>query len=419
MKTTHLKLKYFLFILMIIYPNYTKAQDFNKFSIETNIGFGKPIAPFDSQYFSSKDNSYFHINSINHYDIGVRYMFSSRLGLRFGIESVAIKNASGSNSLPFKTHLYRLSWQGVVNLGTILHFDEISSRIGLLAHGGLQMSRLKAESGENKNRVDLDGGFVIGITPMVKLTERFVFTTDFSFSGNYRQHFNWDGSYAEDNNLFGMMNDLTVGITYYFGKNERHADWYENDRSIILNKKIKDYEAKIRELEQDTDKDGIPDHIDLEKNTKYGVVVDSKGRTLTYDKSLVNSVAIDNSTKNSSEDKTDNSIITLENKELFFDNNQVNPNKESKKKLIEVILFLKKYPEKKAILNSFIATKDGDDFAKKLSLRRLEKVKEIMILYGIDKDRISLKSKGIEEIMEADNKINALDLVRRVIITIQ
>ena len=272
---------------------------------------------------------------------------------------------------------------------------------------------------KNKNRVDFDEVFVIGITPMVKLTERFVFTTDFSFSGNYRQHFNWDGSYAEDNNLFGMMNDLTIGITYYFGKNERHADWYENDRSIILNKKIKDYEAKIRELEQDTDKDGIPDHIDLEKNTKYGVVVDSKGRTLTYDKSLVNSIAIDNSSKNSSEDKTDISIITLENKELFFDNNQVNPNKESKKKLIEVIVFLKKYPEKKAILNGFIATKNGDDFAKKLSLRRIEKVKEIMVLYGIDKDRIALKSKEIEEIMAADNNINALDLQRKVMVIIQ
>ncbi|MFM2212849.1 MAG: hypothetical protein RL427_112 [Bacteroidota bacterium] len=418
MNTSNYSLKYVFILLFFVHLTTVRSQeqDFNKLSVEANFGFGKPITPYAPKYFSSKDNSYFAFNAVNHFDVGVRYMFSSRFGLRFGVESVAIKNASGSSSLPFETQLYRTSVQGVMNLGRVLQFDEFTSRIGLLVHGGLQVSRLKVEEGFNRNKVDTDGGFVIGITPLIKLADHFAFSTDFSFSGNFRQHLNWDGSYVEDRkNLFGIMHDLTFGITYYIGKNTNHADWYWNDRSIIKTQKMEEYEAKIKELEEDSDKDGIPDHLDLEKNTKFGAVVDSKGRTITYDKPIVSGTPV---LVNSKESEF-KAIFENANNEIFFDFNQVNPNKDSKRKILEIILYMKKYPETKAVLNGYTDNKGGDDFNKRLALRRSLKIKEIMSLYGVAEDRISLVSKGIDELISAEGDVSALALARRVVIVIE
>jgi len=119
-----------------------QEQDFNKWSFEANTGFGKPISPFAPKYFSSKNNTYFAFTKLNHFDVGARYMMSPYFGVRAGLTYVSISNASGSNSLPFETQLTELNLQGVVNMGHLLHFDQFTSRLGLLAHMGLQVNKL-------------------------------------------------------------------------------------------------------------------------------------------------------------------------------------------------------------------------------------------------------------------------------------
>ena len=58
-----MKLMPFLFIYLCFFLNLTpakaQAQSFNKWSIEANAGFGKPISPFAPNYFSSNKNTYF------------------------------------------------------------------------------------------------------------------------------------------------------------------------------------------------------------------------------------------------------------------------------------------------------------------------------------------------------------------------
>jgi OOP family OmpA-OmpF porin len=295
--------------------------------------------------------------------------------------------------------------------------------LGLLAHLGPQISKLKIKEGINAGDMDSDGGFIIGVTPQLKITDRIVLNVDFSYTGNFRQHLNWDGSYADNNkNLFGIMNDLTLGVTYYFGKNKKHADWYWNDLALIKNQKMLNYEAKIQDLQKDTDKDGIPDYLDLEKNTSAGSIVDSKGRTIVIDKdNAKNNKSIVSSNLNLTQKEKDfGSIFENGSNEVFFDFNQVNPNKESKKKIVEIISFMKKYPESKATLNGYTDSRGGEEFNKRLGLRRSEKVKEIMVLYGIDPLRISLISKGIDELMSEDkNDLESLGLARRVVIVLQ
>lgn len=412
----------FIHLYFLLCFNLAKAQEesFNKWSIEANTGFGKPISPYSPNYFSSNDNTYFAFNKINHFDIGARYMYSTYFGIRMGVTYVSITNAAGSNSLDFENELYKIDLQGVINMGHILKFNQFTSRLGLLAHLGPQISKLKIK--KNAGKIDSDGGFMMGITPQFKITDRLVLNADFSYTFNYRQHLNWDGAYANNNNnLFGIMHDLTIGFTYYLGKNKKHADWYWNDLDLIKTQKMLNYEAKIEYLQKDTDKDGIPDYLDLEKNTSAGSIVDSKGRKLVIENNIVKNKESISSTSNlTQKDKDFELIFENGNNEVLFDFNQVNPNKDSKKKIVALVSLMKKYPESKATLNGYTDSREGEEFNRRLALRRLENVKEIMVLYGIDPSRISLVSKGIDELMsEEKNDLLSLERARRVVIVLQ
>jgi len=414
----------FLFIhfsfLLCLTSAKAQEESFNKWSIEANTGFGKPISPYAPKYFSSNDNTYFAFNKINHFDIATRYMLSTYFGIRMGVTYVSITNAAGSNSEPFENELYKMDFQGVINMGNLLKFNQFTSRLGLLGHLGPQISKLKIK--KNGNKIDSDGGFIMGITPQFKITDRIVLNADFSYTFNYRQHLNWDGSYADNNkNLFGSMHDLTIGFTYYLGKNKQHADWYWNYLDLIKTKKMLDYEEKIKDLLKDTDNDGIPDYLDLEKDTAIGSIVDSKGRKVVTENNSVKDKEIVSSTSNlTQKDKDFGLIFENDNDEVLFDFNQVNPNKDSKKKIVFIVSVMKKYPESKATLKGYIDSRYGEEFNRRLALRRLEKVKEIMVLYGIDPLRISLVSKGIDELMSEDkNDLQILEKAKRVVIFLQ
>jgi outer membrane protein OmpA-like peptidoglycan-associated protein len=81
---------------------------------------------------------------------------------------------------------------------------------------------------------------------------------------------------------------------------------------------------------------------------------------------------------------------------------------------------MKKYPETKATLYGYTDNRGGEEFNKRLGLRRSEKVKEIIVLYGIDPLKISLISKGIDELMSEDkNDLKSLGLARRVVIVLE
>ena len=59
-----------------------KKNEYNKWSVEVNIGNNKPIKPFSKGYSTSADNVYLKFLELNHFDIGVRHMFSTKFGLK-------------------------------------------------------------------------------------------------------------------------------------------------------------------------------------------------------------------------------------------------------------------------------------------------------------------------------------------------
>lgn len=210
--------------------------DYNKWSIELGGGFNKPQRPMSANYFTSTPSPYV-------VDLGVRYMFNNKFGLKadFGFNSFKGKN----NSLDLDTKYYRADLQAVANLGRIMNFETWTKTIGLLGHAGFGLAQLEDQNSVLKDRM---GNFIAGVTGQIKLSDRLVLTGDFTTILNTNQNIAFDAaSNVTTRGFGGILFNGTVGLTVYLGKNEKHADWisYNDNGSEIdaLKKRITDIET--------------------------------------------------------------------------------------------------------------------------------------------------------------------------------
>jgi OOP family OmpA-OmpF porin len=222
---TILLLTFFTISSQEIITNESK-NEYNKWSVEVNIGNNKPIKPFTPKYYTSADNVFMKFPVINHFDIGVRHMFSTKFGLKLDAGSDIIENQNGTDSKPFHSQQNMASLQMVCNIGKLMGFEGFTNRFGLLGHFGIQVSQFNGKAVNGKKVTEYNGGIIFGLTPQVKLSDRLAVSGDFSFLTNTRQHVNWDGNYSIlIGNLTGKINYFKLGLNYYLGKDEKHADW--------------------------------------------------------------------------------------------------------------------------------------------------------------------------------------------------
>jgi OOP family OmpA-OmpF porin len=413
-----------LFAVFLVHAQEKSNSNFNRWSVEVNVGQNKAIRPFSSGYFSSNPDKYFNINGLEHFDIGTRYMFSTSFGLKLDYAYDVIKN-NNDISLPFKNVQYRIGLQGISNLGRMMQFETFTNRFGLLAHAGIQISTLNPKLGFNAGNSEQNGGLIFGLTPQFRLMNSIVITADFSAINNVRQHFNWDGSYAAtDNNLTGLMYNTSLGITYYIGKKEKHADWYitYKESEKVDNEARKRIE-EIETLMNDTDKDGIADYLDQENNTPAGVAVDSRGKFIDLNG---NGVPDEMERK-----KTDIEIVSEGSKSdaikelisrgyvnIFFNINEDEPNSGSTNSIYNIVKFLKLYPDTKIILTGYSDASGDENKNISLSNRRAQNVSKIIYSSGVSKDRIQVVGQGVDNSYPLDTK-SGLNLARRVSISIK
>lgn len=407
-----------------------KKNDYNKWSVEVNIGNNKPIKPFSKGYSTSDDNVFMKFPVLNHFDIGVRHMFSTRFGLKLDAGSDIIENQKGSSSKPYNSQQNIVSLQMIYNIGKVLGFDSFTNRFGLLAHFGIQSSQLNGKTVTGKKVSEFNGGIMYGLTPQFKLSDRFVISGDFMFSTNTRQHLNWDGNYSYINyNLTGNNNYIKLGLTYYMGKNEKHADWYNNripaDTDPEIEKRLDALDSKLI----DTDIDGIVDHLDAQNNTPEGVAVDSKGRFFDLNKNGVPDelefIGKDGkdgkdgiSTFDMSQSDAIKMLVEKGYVNVFYDVNKDEPNAGSTNNIYYIIKFLKSYPNAKITLIGYTDLTGNTASNLDLAQRRVENLKKVLMLKSIDENRISVLANGIDE----DNKTSdntSLQLARRVSIILE
>ena len=413
---------------LVVAQEESKISDYNKWSLELNMGQNKPNKPFAEGYYSSDPNTYFNFVGVSHVDFGARYMFNTSFGAKLDFGYDIMQNQSGTASLTFETKQYRLGLQGVINASRLLKFETFSNRLGLLVHGGLQVSQLAPQTGVNKDIIEKNGGLIIGLTPQLKLSNRLVVTGDFSFLSNLRQHLNWDGSSAlASNNLSGSLFTSSLGLTLYLGKQIKHADWFTNEEAVkkltAIDNEARNRLSEIETMLIDTDKDGVPDYLDRENNTPGGVSVDTRGRFIDQN----NNGAPDEMESSKGKTTTSMKIKAAESIEanlvenglvnIFFDLNSAVPNTSSSNDLLIILRYLKNNPTSTIQLFGFTDTKGDEALNKELSLKRANYVAGFLISNGILKHRIAFDGLGVDQNFSIENKISAT-LSRRVSLTI-
>ncbi|MET0758994.1 MAG: outer membrane beta-barrel protein, partial [Flavobacterium sp.] len=136
------------------------GKEFNQWSVDINAGVNKPTTPFAQGYYTSSP-------SLFHADLGVRYMFNNKFGIKADFGYDQLKNHD--DSLEFDGQYYRTSLQGVLNIGRLLNFEDWTQRLNLQAHAGPGYSFMKNDAYEGNDNM---ANFMLGLTGQIKLTER-------------------------------------------------------------------------------------------------------------------------------------------------------------------------------------------------------------------------------------------------------
>ncbi len=274
-----MKLHHLLFLALA--PSALNAQTeidgMNKWSLGLSIGAHDGMAP---------SRATTRLYQIHHYGINARYMFTNRAGIKLGVNYDFLDFIDR----PYNSYYVRTSLEGVVNAGDILHFPQVMPRIGLLVHGGFGFSSLWSDNNPRianteslSKRADGMINFTFGVTPQLKLNERWSLNGDLSFIFHARQHNTFDMQRVnKKGSIDGYMLNLSIGVSYYLGKNKTHADWTPTvyGAAGMDPKELSELKAEIAALKEQTrddDKDGVPNTVDSEPNTPVGSFVDSKG----------------------------------------------------------------------------------------------------------------------------------------------
>ncbi|MFN3968863.1 OmpA family protein [Flavobacterium sp.] len=407
------------------------GDSYNKWSIELSVGQGKGVKPYADGYFSSNPDKVFGGLQLNSFGIGARYMISPKFGLKFDFNYENFKNQSGSESLEFEMLQYRTGIQGVVNAVRLFGIEEAAGRFGLLLHGGLNFAYMQPQTvapGHNKGRHEWNGGLIVGFSPQFRLTNSLALFADLSTMNNYRQHFNWDGSYAEStDNLSGQQVLLAFGLSYSFGNEKIHGDW-----AIIQDKKDKEIEelnnriGEIETLMNDADKDGVPDYLDVENNSIAGVAVDTKGRMVDkntngvpdeLEKYIDNSIT-NNNTNNATLSK--NMLEQLINEgyiAAYFDKSNSQPTPASADNIGFVLNYLRNNPTASIEISGYADEVGSSAKNEKLADARAENVKAILVKAGINPSRLNAKGAGIDSSVDKNSEY-ARRLVRKAVFKI-
>lgn len=389
----------------------TANDDYNKWSVELAGGFNKPQRPMTSGYFTSTPSPFV-------IDLGARYMFNNKFGLKadFGYNSFEGHDDSQS----FDTKYYRADLQAVANLGRIMNFETWTQSIGLLGHAGFGLSMLERK--DPTYLKDRMGNFMAGVTGQIKLTDRISLTGDFTTILNAAQNAAFDGASTRASRGFqGILFNGTVGLTVYLGKNEKHADWVTLvDKDVLA---LRDRVDNLETMLIDTDQDGVADYLDLEPNTVSGVMVDSKGRAVDLNKNGVpdelegylSKNYVNKSEYNAS--LSDNELIrNLINDgyvATYFDFDKSTPTNVSTEGIDFILTYLRNNPTASVDIIGHADELGRSEYNDKLSNARAAKVKDILLKANIDASRLNVIAAGEDTSVEKDSQF-ARKLVRRV-----
>jgi OOP family OmpA-OmpF porin len=357
-------------------------------------------------------------------------MFNTKFGVMIDF---AYDNFSAQNGSPdFSNNLYRTTFQGVLNMHRVMNWEEFTETFGLQFHLGPGFSFLQASGSTKFNNYDNLFSINGGATLLIKISEKLAFNLDYTMISNLTHHVTLDGQSNVDSSLSrsGSIYTTSAGLTLYFGKKEKHADWYWEN--IDTKREFNDLLARIEDLEamlNDTDRDGVADYLDVENNTINGVAVDAKGRAVDLNNNGVPD-ELESYINNKYGDlqATVNNLISGDNNyslaqmknmingqyvNVFFDFDETRITTGTISAINFLIKYLNANPKANAEVIGY-ADEYGDyQYNINLSRKRAERVIEMIVRSGIDAKRLKLVVKGEDNSVPKNSKL-ARQLVRRV-----
>lgn len=421
------------FILAIVFFSIEfsvfSQSEFNKWSIETNFGFNKAMAPLTPGYLSPSLN-------IGHLDLGVRYMFNEKFGLKADGGFGSFSEVKGE-SPEFKTNYLRANIQGVINLGRVMGFESFSRKLGLLGHFGGGFGRMSFEETILNTAPDYHYNIISGLTGQFKLGTRVALTSDLSMIYNGRQTYTFDGNTFNadvqpadpSQNPYvhapGTWWTATIGLNFYLGSSSEHADWYIAADKYATKEELASQISGIKDMLKDSDGDGIPDYLDKESNTPAGARVNTQGITLDSDNDGTPD-HLDKCPFIPGPASTNGCPIQEIKEEVDFLKKAINdgyvnvyfafdsdkPLSYSISSAHYIANFLKRNPGVSLEVKGYADELGSDDYNIKLSERRAKAVYNIIISSGIDASRLSYKGYG-EDTSVDKSSADARQLARR------
>ena len=370
------------------YAQEKNKPDYNKWSVEGGIGVNKAYHAISSGYRSASP-------SLLSGEIGARYMMNEYFGLKMGL---AYDHFTEHNDTPdFSTSEYSVNLQGVINAGRILKFEDWTSKLNLLAHGGAGIGFL---DNDNASYNDYIGFLMAGLTGEVKMSPRVALNLDLSGRVNFRQTLSFNGGTPYDKGQNGMVFNGTIGVSYYLGKNKEHADWTvrKDDYSDLYN--------QIAELENNMKA--------CKKNDRGMQQIDELNRRLNDMDKKLNSMT-------ASQPDAGDFILQMINGgylNIYFEFNSTKIDKSSADVVNALRTYLKDNPGKQVYMDGYADEKGSEGYNMKLSKERAEAVAGVLTRSGIDASRIHAEGKGEDKSVDPKSA-EARQLARRVSFTVR
>ncbi len=196
---------------------FSQNNHYNKISIEAAYGLNHPLSPDSRTGLDASDYSNF-----THFDIGGRYMISQLYGVKLSYAYDRFQWEGSSLAINYN----RIGAQIVFNLADVFKLKFSRQRnFQIQAHTGVGVTFAKPKRDFKSEKI---GNFMIGITPVFKISDRISIPIDFSYIANFKQHYDFGGTLVNANgdHVTGGFINFTVGINYTIGSDRDHADWH-------------------------------------------------------------------------------------------------------------------------------------------------------------------------------------------------
>ena len=420
-----MKRQFLAFVMAILFSLGVNAQDYNKWSIDAGAGVSILSSSGLSEGYNTPFPNLWTMNG------GIRYMFNNKFGVRVGGGFDQLNQAG--NSPKFATRIWNVNVQGVANLGRVLAFEEFTKNIGLLGHVGVGYGYMTSK---NFRGVDNLGIITFGLTPQVRLSDRVTLLLSGTFNWYLTQQYTFNGeNLTKDVNMTPMRHvnfqglnfTAAAGLQIALGKKRVHADWYG------IKREDKDDDKKVAQNEKT-----VNNHI-----TRGGSDVAANGQRIENDKNALANNNVNNA--NDSDDEGDVNNSNIASNQNTTTNNIIVESVDPAKELIEkgyvnayfgfdssepqdgslwavgfVANYLKQNPDAKLNIIGYTDQVGNAGYNEKLSKKRADAVKQLLVEMGVDTSRLVSEGKGIDKGAKSRDKgtkaksAGARRLVRRV-----